>query len=258
MRFRHCIPAIACTLVLVSACYGQKWQTVARGVKLANLTYQTPGNRTVKATALLCNPHQVKLRTIDVYQALGSASASSGYNLDEVFSKVKPIAAINAGPTSSFTLPAPVGLLVVGGRVRSKLNLKAAKDSGVFCTSDSGRARLAWAYNFSYYDCPYGVQAAPVLFIGDLPSTPQSTTAEPRTVVGLTTDDELIFLQVGPINFIDLKEQLKEHTPISIAAAMCLDGSTSSGLIARVGGQLQRSGSTGTLIASAIVVEGQR
>jgi uncharacterized protein YigE (DUF2233 family) len=255
----NCAVVIACQALLAGVSAGQtQWTNAAHGVRLANVTCRTRANRTVTATVVLANPRVVDLRVVDVYQTLGSASASLDYSLDEVFAKVKPIAVINGGDTASFTLPAAVGLLVTNGKTRSPLNKQAAEKSGVICFGELGRSVLEWAYNFHPYGCKSGLQAAPVLLLDG--ASPRFATDNPtaRSIIGFTNADEIFLMQVDAMTLGDLVTQVREKMPFVVTAALCLGGSSSSGLIVRGGGAAHRWGSTRTLIASAIVVESGR
>ena len=231
----------------------ERWTQVADGLRVMTTKLTAKDNRKVTATFVVCRTQKIQVRVVDVYQLLGQASASSLYSLEDVFSKVKPLVAINGGPTDSFSFPSPVGLLISAGRQRSPLNRKA-DNSGVVCFTDFYRERIDWAYNFRGFACPNGIQSAPVLFVGDQTPSFNSRQLAARSVVASGPDD-LVLVQTDPISISDLAEALRKQSPLPLIAAICLDGSSSSGMIVKSEATIQRSGSTRTLIASAIVVE---
>lgn len=248
------LAALGCLAAPVYGVAAVQWEQLAPGVKTTALTFQTSQKRSVAVTFVVAVPNQLKVRVVDVYQTLGSGSAAYGYSLDEVFEKVRPLVAINGGPTGSFTLPMPVGLLMTAGRIRAPLNRKA-RNSAFVCFPESGRPRMGWASGFNPFNCDNAVQSAPLLVLKRDRVVSEGKEESRRSVVAFTTEGDVVFLQTDPISFLDLARQLMDASPVAIENAMCLDGSSSSGLIFRSGAEVRRAGSTGNLIASAITID---
>jgi hypothetical protein len=75
---------------------------------------------------------QIRLRRSVDHHELRKANSFAAFSVREVRNKTGASIVVNAGSTASYSIPAPVGLLQIGGQIRNKPN-HLAERAGVLC-----------------------------------------------------------------------------------------------------------------------------
>lgn len=207
---------------------------------------------------------RVNLRTarVEVVNPLHEFEQTSTFSLEALANKRHPIALLNAGPTRSFQLPLPSGLVRESGRTTSTLNLSST--GGVLCVRDRQAGivpvTLSTPAN-SFSNCQYAVQAGPMLIDdGRLSSQLQDRSGKPvnRSAVAIDEDRNVLLIATDGASLYDLARVLVDASNgLKIVDALALDGSTSSGLMHTTSSPsrgYEKFGYTDSLIGSAILV----
>jgi uncharacterized protein YigE (DUF2233 family) len=266
---RRLTRAISSTIILMSmhcislrAAGTGQWVSQPSGLQTLN---GAVGSDLEGLSAVRINPSKFRISVVDPVQVLGTSGVSKSYSLDELAQSLKPLALSNAGPTESFSYPVPAGLVIQDGA--EKAHLKPSLRGGVFCTDRSRHTEIIpineKAQAPSFDKCANAVQAGPMLIedgkiSGQLVNRPGM--AVNRTAVALDQDGNVLLILGESVDLYKFATKLLQaQNVLSIRSALSLDGSSSSGLMYAADIRpltYRKSGSTGTLIGSAILVFG--
>jgi uncharacterized protein YigE (DUF2233 family) len=191
--------------------------------------------------------------------------------------------AVNGG-FSSYRVDVPLGLLVVDGKVYSKLSKEKLKGrsgsstgevgrlrwSGVLCQlSKGGKWQIIFAANYLPGSCWQALQAGPFLvepgsLSGIAQGEPESQQPSRRTVVCLTGDGRMVWVvtrdQTHLLPLADWLRRPNAEAGVGCREALNLSGGTSSGLAIRSGKGVEPRfiGEGSFPLPSAILAEGIR
>ena len=232
----------------------------------------------VEVTLLRVDPaaHEVRIVTP---AALPPAAAADGHTLRGYLDGLGATAAAAGGLLASFRPPAPLGLVVSGGRVVSPPHRRWAS-SGLFCAGGPGGAAGIRPFgpgagpDEAAADClqsgplligPAGVASADRLrrSIGVDSSRDFVEASHPRTFVALDRRGRVLLGATGPLDLPRLAAFIAfaaEPGVLDLAAALNLTGAETAGLLLRTDGGIEvRAGSPdGLPLPNAIAVLGPR
>jgi uncharacterized protein YigE (DUF2233 family) len=214
-------------LVMSMSCLAQSranWSAVRPGMDLQNGSFADHGE-SVGYVLFRVDPVKSRIRVIDTYHEIGKANSYAAFSIREVKAKTGASLVVNAGSTASFSIPAPVGLLQVNGRVVSPPNY-TAKDAGVLCFA-VGRISIVSLSKDQRLECSQAVQRGPVL----LPQTPPSTTGSQRhnrTIAAVDSKGRLIILVTSePATLAAVKNFLYDSGgDLKVVSALNMDADT--------------------------------
>src|ERR1700722_1827843 len=112
----HIVWLLLCT---VTATGQAKWSSIGPGLELADGSL-VDKEQSVTFIMIRCDPKKNHVRVIDTFHELRQANSFAAFSVREVRSKTRASIVVNAGSTASYSIPAPVGLLQVGGKIRNK------------------------------------------------------------------------------------------------------------------------------------------
>lgn len=229
------------------------WVTIRTGLDLLEGTFVDHG-QTITFVLVRSDPKRNRLRVIDAYHELGKGSTFAAYSLREIKRKTGATIAVNAGSTASYSLPVPVGLLQIGGRIVSRANLRAEK-GGVLCINRD-HVSIVPVSATAAQSCVDAVQRGPYLSKESL-SAVDAEQRYRRTLAGVDGDGRLLILVTresttlaGVASFL-----YTSKLNLNVQTALNLDGDRSSGLLVADGKSGIEIGSIDGLIASAIVIQ---
>ena len=244
--------AISLLLVATSAVCQTTWSNLQPGLELLNRSFPDHGE-TVPFVLLRCNPKKYRVRIIDTLHELGKANSFAAFSLNEIQNKMRALIIVNGGSTSSYSIPAPAGLLQVGGKTVSPPNYLTER-AGVLCITRGIVSILPLSR--SQPRCFDAVQRGPYmsrefLSVPDAPSRRYR-----RTIAAIDGDGQLLILVTNEKATLSSVAAFlyASNSKLDVRSALNLDGDTSSGLIVATGGDLRTVGNIDRLIASAIAI----
>lgn len=248
------ISVVACLSVLSSSFAQNDWTTIRAGLETREASFVDNG-QTVTLILVRVDPRRNSVRVIDMYHELGKAGGTlAAYSLKEAKRRTGAVIAVNAGSTASYSLPVPVGLLQVGGRIVNRINLRALM-GGILCINRDRVSITPVSANVAV-NCIDAVQRGP--YISSDAFKPEGHDQRyRRTVASVDNSGRLLILVTrqgstlsGLASFL-----FSPQTGLSIQKALNLDGDRSSGLLVTRSDSEVEVGSTDALIASAIVIQ---
>jgi exopolysaccharide biosynthesis protein len=209
-------------------------------------------------TRLMSSKHFTADSTITTDSAITTGSTFA-FSLREIERLRHPLAAINGGPTGSYSYPLPVGLLQIDGVTKSPLNVKTNQQTGIVCIRADGSVSIVSRDEVASSKCRDAVQAGPLLIKyrgikADL-ETPRTLVAE-RTLICVDGNARVLFINTSPVSLYAIADALATNGSIQldIVTALNLDGSASSGLIFRRSKGLEIRGNIDATIPDALIV----
>jgi RHS repeat-associated protein len=124
----HIVWLLLCTVI--ATCQA-KWSSIGPGLELADGSL-IDKDQNVTFIMIRCDPKKNHVRVIDTFHELRKANSFAAFSVREVRNKTGASIVVNAGSTASYSIPAPVGLLQIGGQIRNKPN-HLAERAGVLC-----------------------------------------------------------------------------------------------------------------------------
>lgn len=257
--------ALMATMVVTLSLAGQEWTPVAPGVAHRELR-AVVGRDTVHLHALRLNTNQVQLKIVHLYSFLEQRPGSYAYSLSDVAKRAGPIAAINGGFSTSFSLPTPDGLLRVDGVDYASLNTINETLSGVVCVSNRGAVSIIRRVDYNDDICRHALQAGPLLIepdgrLGIRGVTSRAQTRTARSAICINRSNEVILVTSGAASLYALSVVLNDRRTsmgLSCRVALNLAGDSEAGLVFQTGRQVIWIGSRQSSIASAILVTPNR
>jgi uncharacterized protein YigE (DUF2233 family) len=244
------------SLPLTVAAAGQtKWSAIAPGLELADGSLTNKDQR-VTFIMVRCDPKRNRVRIIDTFHELRKANSFAAFSVREVRNKTGASIVVNAGSTASYSLPAPVGLLQIGGNIRSKPN-QLAEHAGVLCLAGDQIFILPLS-TVNSTRCLDAVQRGPFLSQDSLRVSDPSSKRYRRTVVAVDSVGRLLILVTREATELSaiVSYLFVSNSDLHIQSALNLDGDVSSGIVFARDDSLQTVGNVDGLVASAIAIYG--
>jgi uncharacterized protein YigE (DUF2233 family) len=253
---RQALRAVAVTIVVLALAPAS---AAAQALQLSSqINLRGTDGRVVPVRTLTFDPRQARLQVLSVPHDVRAPEA----DLREVADALRTRSdlrsaswALMTGGLSSWRTDVPLGLLVVDGRVVSRLSTEkvTAADSpsrgqwrwaGVLCQRSADRSwRIVPASAYQAGACANALQAGPLLVeegkAAIHESEPQRTRAYERSAVCLLADGRLRFvLAAQPIHLLPLARWLAAPEPGGggCRTALNLAGDSSAGLIVQAKG----------------------
>ena len=247
-------------LFLVSTAEGQAaWSTTTSGCGVANGTFNDHESQ-VSFVLLRCDPKRVEIRLVDSSSAIGKANSYAAFSLRELLEQTRASIVVNAGSTSSYSVPAPAGLLMIQGRLVGRPALGAENAvgfGGVLCIRGDQISIEEFSWPLTK-QCQYAVQRGPILsrdFANDNKSRYR------RTVVAVDAQGRLLVMVTKQVaTLLSISSFLYSQADLAIRSALNLDGDVSSGLMFADDQDVKDRvfGTVDGLIASAITIRGPK
>ena len=230
------------------------WSATGSGCEWQLSTLQDSG-REVGSVLLRCDPKLSEVRLIDTARALGKANSYAAFSLREVLNETHASIVVNAGSTTSYSVPSPAGLLKIGSTIVSKAKLND-KNAGILCIKRDSVDIVRFSSTVPK-GCLDAVQRGPFLS-QDLTAANDGSGQFRRTVVAVDNGGRLLILvtkegaRLSAIAAFLYGPKLN----LGIRAALNLDGGASSGLIFAndQGVKDAATGNVDGLVASAIAI----
>jgi uncharacterized protein YigE (DUF2233 family) len=242
----------AMVFLLERAVCQTQWLTTTSGCEVHDGNLPDHGVK-VPYVLVRCDPKVVQIRVADTASELGKTNGYAAFSLKEVAEKSGAAIAVNAGSTSSFSLPVPAGLLIVHGKLVSKPRLRVP-DGGILCI----RRSQVFIEPFSVAlpkGCSDAVQRGPV-FSREFANN--STTRYRRTAAAVDKVGRFIILLTRePATLSSVNSFLYDPgSALGVQSALNLDGDMSSGLVFGPDQGVKETaiGTVDSLIASAILI----
>lgn len=237
------------------------WNAVRPGLEVLTASFMDRNSSKVSFTLVRCDPKVCRVRVVDTLRVIGrggKGNAFAAYSIREVGKVTRALVVINAGSTGSYSLPAPVGLLMTHGAVVSRVN-PSSTNGGILCVAGDHLV-IAPVSGMSLQKCSDAVQRGPLL--SNLAGVAGASDRYRRTVVALDQEGKLLMLVTNEKTTLsDLAAFLYTSKPdLKIQSALNLDGDTSSGMLLAAGsGQAMpvTIGNVDGLVASAIAITGR-
>jgi len=252
--------ACICVLLMSSFCSvaeSQTWSTIQPGIERIDGKLSERGGESVAFVLLRCDPRRNSVRVIDTYHELKTANAYSAFSLREIGSKTGAAIVVNAGSTTSYTFPAPAGLLMAGSKVihAPSYSSREGVGEGIFCIAHEHLSIVA-APPTGLPKCADAVQRGPLLKRDSLSDTKTSGERHRRTVVALDNVGRLLIIVTKEGATLSSISNLLYTSNINLGtvAALNMDGDSSSGLLIVAKGKPEAIGSVDGLVASAIAI----
>lgn len=229
-----------------------RWLTLRPGVEVLRGEFSDRSGA-VKFVLYRCDPVKTEIRVIDTFHDLGSGGTLGTFSLKDVI-KTGALLAANGGSTASYSIPIPVGLLMVHGKLISAPNLRAQEAPGFLCIAGN-RMGIEEIKSFQSKACTYAVQRGPLLSraTARLVSSPYR-----RTVIAIDQRHQLLILvTIDKSTLSGIREFLYgDSADLKVQSALNMDGDTSSGLLVapELRAEPSEVGNVDSLLASAIAV----
>ena len=248
-----CACAVWLLLGAVVARSQDTWSTIRPGLETFDGSF---ADHNTKVTFLLlrCDPKKNQVRIIDTFHEVGRGNSFAAFSVREIQKKTNASLVANAGSTASYSLPAPVGLLEVGGRVISKPNYRA-EHAGIICITAQHISILPLLVGV-FPSCTDAVQRGP-FFSRETKSFAESAEQKyRRTVVAVDGQGRLLILVTRERASLSALASFLYTSPLglNVQSALNLDGDVSSGLVLAKGSQLVTVGNVDGLNASSIAI----
>jgi uncharacterized protein YigE (DUF2233 family) len=237
--------------ILAPIARGQNsWRAIQPGLERLDGTFDDYGE-TVRFVSVRLDPKKQAIRVIDTFHELRAKNALSTFSLREVSDKTHAALVVNAGATTSFSLPAPAGLLPIGGKTIHRASFSNDGTAEILCVEREHVSLIALRPG-SPANCVDAVQKGPLL----TPHFKSARSRNQRTIVALNRDGlVLIFVTLDGTSLSGVSEYLySPKSALNIQSALNLDGSVSSGMILVSDKRPETIGNVDSLIASAIVI----
>jgi uncharacterized protein YigE (DUF2233 family) len=230
------------------------WVVVKPGLEMLQGNFEDHGQK-ISFVLVRCDPRRNQVQIIDTFHELGRGNAYAAYSLRQVKAKTGAIIVTNAGSTASFSLPAPTGLLKIGGRIVSPVN-RRAQTGGILCVNRERVSILALS-DVGMASCTDAVQRGPYMSRESV-SAQDSNLRSQRTAVAVDANGSLLILVTKEgITLSSLATFLySSKLNLNVQAVLNLDGGVSSGLLATNGTSSEIAiGNTDALVASAVAID---
>lgn len=211
----------------------------------------------VAFAAVRCDPKRVEINIVDTSGALGKNNRYAAFSLREVLAATHSSVAVNAGSTSSFSVPAPAGLLLIHGRLVSRPRPRA-DGAGVLCIAGV-QVRIEELSSSVQESCSDAVQRGPILS-QDFVNNAQSRYR--RTVAAVDSQGRFLLVVTKQPTTLSAVHSFLYHSTadLGVRSALNLDGDSSSGLIFGEDEGVKEvvTGTVDGLVASAITIRRRR
>jgi uncharacterized protein YigE (DUF2233 family) len=230
-----------------------QWKTLRPGLETLTSSFMDH-EKTVTFMAVRCDPKSYRIRIINTLRAIASTNAFAAYSIKEISKATRALVVVNAGSTGSYSLPAPVGLLITDGMVVNPAT--PVKDGGILCVNGDHVAITPIMPKASL-KCSDAVQRGPLLPNG--PPVQDAKGRYRRTVSAIDDKGRLLVLVTNENTTLAAVTALLYNPRLNLAtqAALNLDGDTSSGMLLTTDTTRTKSiaiGNIDGLIASAIAI----
>jgi uncharacterized protein YigE (DUF2233 family) len=240
------------------------WKEVTSGlsVRTDQIAVGASGQN-VEINALLINPSLLRTKVVAVHNTINRQKLKfPTYSLRELARVVRPIAIVNGGFSSSYTLPLPSGLLIENQRTIAVINDISKTQSGVLCIGDK-KVQILTRAEYKTVQCKDALQSGPLLVegagkVGVFQSEHKKLPWYRRSFIAVRQDGQVILGVAGEISLYDLALYIAATGPkggLGAVRALNLSGDVESGLYySNDGTRLQTYGNMDAPIASAIAV----
>lgn len=250
--YRCLVWLMACSAIVAQ---NNKWATLQPGLELLEGNFQDQ-KQLVKFLLLRCDPTRNEVRVIDTFREIGKGNTLAAFSVRAVSKKTGALVSLNAGPTASYTLPVPVGLLLVRGKVVNQANFRAA-NGGIFCVTGD-RVAILNLSSFKSQNCSYAVQRGPLLTRASASANDDKSERYRRTVLAVDKEGKLLILVTSEKTTLALVAAFlyTSRPDLKVQSALNMDGDASSGLLIAAGRSSKpiEIGSVDALVASAIAI----
>jgi uncharacterized protein YigE (DUF2233 family) len=229
------------------------WSTIRPGLELLDGSLTDQGQK-VTFVLIRCDPRKNQVRVVDTFHELRKANSFAAFSIREVRNKTGASVVANAGSTASYSVPAPVGLLQIRGKIVSRPNFRA-EHGGVLCVNGDHISILPLS-STKLPKCSDAVQRGPFLSRDSVSVSDPSTKRYRRTVAALDTNGRLLILvtrESASLSAI-VSYLYVSNLNLNIQFALNLDGDVSSGLVLARDEKLTTLGNVDGLVASAIAI----
>lgn len=234
------------------------WSKTPSGCEWQTNTLQDSGSG-VGYILFRCDPKISEVKIVDTASTLGKTNPYAAFSLRELLNETHASIVVNAGSTTSFSVPSPAGLLRVGGKTINPPRLHV-KNAGVLCIRRDRLDIVRFSATLPK-GCLDAVQRGPFLS-QDLTQENDSSARFRRTVVAVDGGGRLVILvtkdgtRLSAISALLFEGKLN----LDIRAALNMDGAASSGLIVADDQGVKDSviGNVDGLVASAIAIRKRR
>jgi uncharacterized protein YigE (DUF2233 family) len=240
-------------LCAVTAAGQTKWSSIGPGLELVDGSLADK-DQSVTFIMIRCDPKKHRVRIIDTFHELRKANSFAAFSVREVRNKTGASIVVNAGSTASYSIPAPVGLLQIGGSVRNTPNYRA-EHGGVLCLAGD-RVSIMPLSSMNSAKCLDAVQRGPFLSLESAKVSDPSPKRYRRTVVAVDSVGRLLILVTRDTTELSaiVSYLFVLSRDLNIQSALNLDGDVSSGLVFSRDDKVQTLGNVDGLVASAIAI----
>ena len=216
--------------LIASSLFGsdEVWNVLRPGLETVNSNFRDQ-DTVVTFTAARCDPKIYRIRVVSTFREIGKANSYAAFSIREVARVTRALLVVNAGSTDSYSLPAPVGLLITDGITISGI-ARSAKNGGVFCVAGD-RLTIASVARMESQKCTDAVQRGPLLSSGS--SAGEANERHRRTVAALDDKGRLVILVTHEETTLSALATFlyTSELVMKIQSALNLDGDASSGLL---------------------------